>query len=502
MPTPDLMTWKPKEKRWSKRIPAGFPEAGKQVRAGKRKLQKLYPDLYVNNTKTGSRAAANQFWQDFIDGQDINAAMYDSAIKKRQIILEAERIRREEFEQRHKFELDVLPSMHAPDDRLGMQHEEKQTLQKQIKLLESQKSSGLPYGETETEIPDLPTLPILLPEQQESIKQESKQTLSILIAEKIKRLEKRNKLKPTNDKYLSVGGLKNQKRFLNSIISCFGDIDIDRINEKEVKKYHTFIDDMNLAESSKLDYWVYFKEFIQGCCDDGIKQKIPLNLHKKTYNFSPDKSTPKPATIEDARYVLTICQEQNKPLSELAVLLHLNCGMYNKDIALLKKSDVDLKNKTLTYKRSKAEKHEQIERVTYPLWKRTAELLRQLESDGDGYWLLNKNGKNHMLGEDGKRKNGIGKEFSKFKKAHLPQFEKALKDFRKTGCTELENQKQPKSITRQFLQHSAEDTKDKYYAGQMRTAFTDAILGLEKLFEIKDDEKQVEQDKAPEKPLS
>ncbi|QDU17467.1 hypothetical protein CA11_53090 [Gimesia maris] len=489
MPTPELMTWKPTEKRWVKRIPVGYPEAGKFVRAGKRTLQKLYSDLYVNNTKTGSRAAANQFWQDFIDQQNMNAVMYDSAIKKRQIILEAERIRREEFQNKHEFVLDILPSMHHPDDRLQMLPDEKQTLKKQIALLEHQKSNGLPYGETETELPDLPTIPILLPEQSESIRQESKQTLSILIAEKLERLEKRTQLKPTNKKYLSVGGLKNQKRFLNSIITSLGDLHIDLINEKEVIKYHDFINEMNLVESSKLDYWVYFKEFIQGCCDDGIKKIIPLNLHKKSFNFSPDQKTPKPATIEEAKYVLSICKEKGKSLSELAVLLHLNCGMYNKDIALLKKCDVDLQNKTLTYKRSKALKHEQIERVTYPLWKRTVELLKELESNGDNYWLLNSNGKNHMIGEDGKRKNGIGKEFSKFKKAHLPQYKKDLKDFRKTGCTELENQKQPDTISRQFLQQSAEDTKGKWYSGQMRTAFTEAILGLEKVFEIKEAKK-------------
>lgn len=486
MPTPESMTWKRAEKRWIKRIPAGYPDAGKLIQAGKRKLQKLYPDLFVNNTRTGSRAAANQFWQDFIDGQNANAVMYDSAIKKRQIILEAEKIRREEALKDWDYRLPTFPH-----DRFEMYHHEKQTLIQQIDLLESQKADGLPYGETETELPELPTLPVLLPDQDaEAVRTESKQTLSVLIAEKLERLEKRTKLNPTNKKHLSISGFGNQKRFLNSIVTCLGDVQIDSINEAEVKKYHKFVDAKNLAEASKLDYWTYFKEFIQCCCDDAIKKTIPLNLHKKSYNFSPDKKTPAPATIAEANYVLGVLQEKNKPLYELAVLLHLNCGMYSKDIAMLKKSDVDLKNKTLTYKRTKATKHEQIEKVTYPLWARTVELLILLESDHDIYCLTTRNGTNYAVNEDGKRKDVLGKNFGRYRDKHLPEYKKTLMDFRKTGCTELENQKHPDSISRQFLQQSADDTKGKWYSGQIRTPFTEAVEGLEKVFKTQPQKKK------------
>tara|TARA_R110000868_G_scaffold250693_3_gene507411 strand:+ start:143376 stop:144824 length:1449 start_codon:yes stop_codon:yes gene_type:complete len=482
------MTWKPAEKRWIKRIPAGYPDAGKLIQVGKRKLQKLYPDIFVNATRTGSRAAANQYWQDFIESQNANAVMYDAAIRKRQIIIEAERIRQEDFVKSAAWDY-RLPGQ--PQDRLRMYHAEKKTLEQQIELLEAQKADGLDYGETDTEIPDLPTLPVLLPcDEAEAVKQESKQSLSVLIAEKIERLEKRTKLKPTNKKYLSVSGFGNQKRFLNSILDCLGDVHIDSINEKAVIKYHDYVDTKNIAEKTKIDYWVYFKEFVKGCCDDAVKQKLPLNLNKKSLNFSPDPKTPDPATIAESNYVLGVLQEKKRPLLELTVLLHLNCGMYSRDIALLKKSDVDLKNKTLTYKRTKATKHEQIEKVTYPLWSRTVELLRMLESDHETYWLTTRNCTNYAVGANGKRKDILGKTFGIFKRDYLPEYNKALKDFRKTGSTELDNQKHPDKIARQFLQRSAEDTKDRYYSGQMRTPFTDAIESLEMLFKTQPQKKK------------
>lgn len=488
MPTPEAMTWKPAEKRWIKRIPAGYPDAGKLIQAGKRKLQKEYPHLFVNSTRTGSRAAANQFWADFIDENNANAVMYDSAIKKRQIILEAERIRQEDFARSVGWD-HRLPGQ--PTDRLKMYHAEKQTLKQQIELLESQKADGLDYSETETELPELPTLPALLTAQDaEAVKQESKQSLSVLIAEKIEGLEKRTQLKPTNKKHLSISGFDNQKRFLNSIVTCLGDIHIDQLNEPEVIKYHKFVDTKSLVEASKLDYWTYFKEFVKGCCDDAAKQKMPLNLNKKSLNFSPDKKTPDPATIAEANYVLGVLQEKNKPIYELAVLLHLNCGMYSKDVAMLKKGDVDLKNKTLTYKRTKATKHEQIEKVTYPLWARTAELLQQLESDHETYWLTTRNNTNYAVDANGKRKDVLGKNFGRYKKEHLPEYNKTLMDFRKTGCTELENQRHPDSISRQFLQQSADDTKGKFYSGRLRTPFTEAVEGLEKVFKTQPKKKK------------
>tara|TARA_R110002126_G_scaffold133863_7_gene277982 strand:- start:693 stop:2150 length:1458 start_codon:yes stop_codon:yes gene_type:complete len=485
------MSWKATEKRWIKRIPKGYPDAGKMVQAGKRKLQYLYPETFINATRSGSREAANLFWQDFIEQHNQSKALYDSAIRQRQVILEAEKIRREGFETNYNINHSLIPATMLAVDRLQLMPDESQKLKQQIALLEEQKTSGMAFESTEIELPDLPTLPVLFPNKKaKEVREQSKKDLSFLIAENITRLEKRTLLDNTNKKSLSIGGFGNRKRYLNSILTGLGDMHIDQLNEAEVTKYNEFVNDKSVVEKTKIDFWVYFKEFVQGCCDDGIKQKIPLNLHKKEYNFSPDQKTPDPATIKESKYVLRICKEKNQPLLELSVLLHLNCGMTSKDIALLQKCDVDLKNATLTYKRSKAVKHEQITKVTYPLWKRTVELLKLLESDSNDYWLLNSRDTNYMIGEDGKRKDGIGKNFSRFKTDNLPQFKKALKDFRKTGCTELEELGHPDKITKQFLQQSADDTKGRSYSGRMRTPFTDAIDGLEKVFEVKEKQKK------------
>lgn len=101
--------------------------------------------------------------------------------------------------------------------------------------------------------------------------------------------------------------------------------------------------------------------------DKDILSSLPKNWKKKKYRFYPQKKTPEPATIEETLYVIKAVRAQKRPLLELAVMLHLNCGMDSGNIADLQKTEVDLKAGTLTYKRDKAEKYSQIKPVTYPL---------------------------------------------------------------------------------------------------------------------------------------
>ncbi len=58
-------------------------------------------------------------------------------------------------------------------------------------------------------------------------------------------------------------------------------------------------------------------------------------------------------------------------------LLGLNCGMSNTDLAGLKKSEVDLKEGTLTRKRVKTGDNDNVPIVCYKLWPETLKLLKK-----------------------------------------------------------------------------------------------------------------------------
>ncbi len=460
----ELMGWIPATKRWQKRVPVGMERAGTIRYAGQRELKRLYPKLFIDATRSGSRDAANQFWTDFVTLNNINLQMFDDAIKERELILQAELHRRNEYEQDN-----ILPVGNGArfwvSDQLGMKPAPYMELLEQLHALKEFK------GKCEyqnLQLPDMPTYKILFPDKP----LKKKESLSFLIDDKISVLECRTKLKRTNKKSLTKKGFSNLKRLLKTILECLGDIDINDLNEPEVKKYRAFINDRDIKEKTKIDYWVYFKEFVTSVCEDDIKDRLPKNLSKKDLIFCADKSTTIVPSVADAKYVLGRLREDGETKLELIVLLCLNCGMYNRDISHLLKSAVDLKSGTLTYKRSKADKHEQIEPVDYPLWGRTSELLTMLQCDDDDYWL-----------DVGRLHDKIGREYRDYKKAHLPKITyQKLMDFRKTANTELEELGATAKLCDQFLQHGATDTTGEYYSGRSTERFLKAVRELGEVF--------------------
>ena len=61
---------------------------------------------------------------------------------------------------------------------------------------------------------------------------------------------------------------------------------------------------------------------------------------------------------------------------KLYLLLMMNCGFTQVDIANLKQDEVDFKAGTITRKRSKTQDYDKVPTVRYPLWKTTLALLK------------------------------------------------------------------------------------------------------------------------------
>ena len=76
---------------------------------------------------------------------------------------------------------------------------------------------------------------------------------------------------------------------------------------------------------------------------------------------------------------------------KLHILLALNCGYTNTDIAELKDPQVDWQRGAISRKRSKTQHVANVPVVTYPLWPQTFALLRQYRS-GQATVLLTRSG--------------------------------------------------------------------------------------------------------------
>ena len=109
---------------------------------------------------------------------------------------------------------------------------------------------------------------------------------------------------------------------------------------------------------------------------------LPGNIRERRFRFNHTAAARiETFTIKEVRSLLAAC-DGFSDRTKLYILLMLNCGMYQNDIAELRQDEVNWTESTLTRARSKTrERHGPV--VTYKLWPETFALLSQHCSAGD-----------------------------------------------------------------------------------------------------------------------
>lgn len=162
---------------------------------------------------------------------------------------------------------------------------------------------------------------------------------------------------------------------------------------------------------------------------------------------------------------------------QLFLLLMLNCGFTNSDIAALLKSEVQLDEGRIVRQRSKTRRHSHPPVVNYKLWPTTLELLRRQYSEHPSFALTNRRGNplgvSKLKNEDGKTTETIwttiGRRYGQMKtakpkkkeKRQLP--DKQLKFLRKTGSTKIRGNRAFMALDSLYLGHSWATVADKHY---------------------------------------
>ncbi|MCA9124729.1 MAG: tyrosine-type recombinase/integrase [Planctomycetaceae bacterium] len=166
----------------------------------------------------------------------------------------------------------------------------------------------------------------------------------------------------------------------------------------------------------------------------------------------------------------------------LYILLMLNCGMTQKDIADLQMAEVDWERRYITRKRSKTKDRENVPIVTYALWPETLRLLKQERSSkSTGLVLLNKNGEPLWYEEvqaDGKLKknDNIRNAFARL--TQKTKINKPLKSLKKTSASLIRGNSKYASLESLFLGHAPQSMADKHYAATPQELLDEAIVWL------------------------
>ncbi len=208
---------------------------------------------------------------------------------------------------------------------------------------------------------------------------------------------------------------------------------------------------------------------------------LPGNIRSRRFRFNHSA----PAKIEtfSIEEIQTILKTAGKlsERTELYLLLCLNCGMYQNDLAELRNDEVDWKAGTITRHRSKTrERNGQV--VTYRLWPETFKLLKKFRGTGE-LALTNEEGNplvRYWL-DDGKLKryDCVHAAWTRVAaKMGLTKMRLGLKHLRKTSSTVLGQHPQFKYYAAYFLADSPKGMDQRHYVKPSEEEFFSALAWL------------------------
>ncbi len=203
---------------------------------------------------------------------------------------------------------------------------------------------------------------------------------------------------------------------------------------------------------------------------------LPRNIDSRKMRIKIPRPEKKTIPLEDLSTLLQAAQARTR----LYLLLMLNCGFTQSDIAKLRQDEVDWEAGRISRKRSKTREHERVPEVSYVLWPETKRLLRHYRSEHQELALLNSDGRPLRREQI---VNGRNKVNDNIKNAYwrLQQRTKTshpLKLFRKTAATQLAAHEVYGKFVQHFLGHAPATIADRHYVVPSQEQFDRAIRWL------------------------
>ncbi|MGO9112785.1 MAG: tyrosine-type recombinase/integrase [Thermoguttaceae bacterium] len=163
-------------------------------------------------------------------------------------------------------------------------------------------------------------------------------------------------------------------------------------------------------------------------------------------------------------------------LLKTCILLSLNCGFNQVDIATLKHSEVDWERGTITKKRVKTGGSDSVPTVQWKLWPATYSLLKKHRTKHPELVLLGRKDRELMQGGGLERVDVIAKMWRYVRGKLGNKLEYKL--LRKTASTTLASHPVHGRYAQYFLCHAASSVADKHYVKPSQGQFDDAIKWL------------------------
>ena len=226
-----------------------------------------------------------------------------------------------------------------------------------------------------------------------------------------------------------------------------------------------------LGSVKSLVRWLWDTEAISSLPRSMTKLEIGKS-NKKIVDFDHD----------EIRRLLTKASNRTR----LYILLMLNCGQTQKDVADLSPGEVDWDVGRITRKRSKTRGHAGVPEVSYLLWPETLSLLRQERSSekSDRVLLNEKNEPLWMeeLSDKYKKNDNVRSAFDRLRRKL--KIGKSLISLKKTSASLIRSSKEYKGLEDVYLAHAPQKMSDRHYAKAPQELLDEAIKWLREQYGI------------------
>ena len=287
----------------------------------------------------------------------------------------------------------------------------------------------------------------------------------------------------------SADGADNIRRWLAKFVKEFGELTaIDSINFHLWERWQRTCKakSKRTKTSEAKDEYSTSKAFVKWLWQQDLLPTLPKNFDNRM-NFKAYHKEIEIYEIKDVKQTLALATGQLK----LHLLLMLNCGMTQKDISDLKKTQIDFKEGTITRRRSKTEDEQNTPLVCYPLWKATLKELKANLSEHPTLALTTKSGQawvRKSTRDDGglSKADNVATLWRNLKKANPEaKFLKTLISLKKTSSSLLVNNPDYTMYHRFFLGHSEKAISGISYAKFDKAIFAHSVEWLAKQYGVK-----------------
>lgn len=256
---------------------------------------------------------------------------------------------------------------------------------------------------------------------------------------------------------------------------------VEEINGQVLNEYRAHllkkVESKEWSRTTANDRLVTLKSFVRWLWQIEAIPSLPRNMDGRTkaLTIGTSSSEIKVFTKKEISKLLDEASGRTK----LYLLLMLNCGMTQKDIADLQHSEVDWNAGRIIRKRSKTRKHGKVPEVNYKLWPETIRLLKQERNrKRTGTVLLNANGQ-PLLSEEVtaagkyKKNDNIKSAFQRLQQK--TKIKKPLKSLKKTSATLIRGSEKYASLESLFLGHAGGTIAHRHYAKAPQNLLDQAI---------------------------